>query len=233
MSQKKSNKADLESRKINFFLIGCIVALTLSWLGLDIFATIQAKQKDFRDIAPEQQMEDLQMMNTDEMEKPQEEPEQQKEETKEVAIEMVKNDQKVAFDASIFGAEADEDTEVDDTEGDVEAVEEVIEDEPPVRVPTKRAEFPGGMAELQKFLRENVQYPPEARTAGWQGTVMTEFVVEKDGRISNVKVLMGVTESLDNEAVRVIKSLPKWKPAENNGATCRSYFSIPITFTLQ
>ena len=116
---------------------------------------------------------------------------------------------------------------------DVEPVDEPSEAEPPVRAPQIRATFPGGMDSLQRFLAVNIQYPQAARDAGATGTVLVEFVVEKDGRISNVKVLKGVAESLDNEAVRVVKSMPKWIPGKNNTGFCRYFFQLPITFTLQ
>ncbi|MBO4646035.1 MAG: energy transducer TonB [Bacteroidales bacterium] len=114
-------------------------------------------------------------------------------------------------------------------------VDNIIEEEevPPVRVPQVRPEFPGGITELKKFLAENCQYPQAARDAGWQGTVMVEFVVEKDGSIGPVNVIYGMCPWLDEEACRVVKSMPKWKPGENYDHLCRSYFTLPITFTLQ
>ena len=101
------------------------------------------------------------------------------------------------------------------------------------RAPQVRAEFPGGMPALREFLAANCHYPKEAREKGQQGIVMLEFVVEKDGTISTITVLRGVCEALDEEAIRVVKAMPKWKPGENNGQPCRSYFQLPITFALQ
>lgn len=105
---------------------------------------------------------------------------------------------------------------------------EVIE-----RIPPVRAEFTGGMSALREFLAANCHYPKEAREKGQQGVVMLEFVVEKDGTISTITVLRGVCEALDEEAIRVVRAMPKWKPGENNGQPCRSYFQLPITFALQ
>ena len=101
------------------------------------------------------------------------------------------------------------------------------------RLPQIRAEFPGGMAALREFLAENCHYPKEAQDNGQQGVVMLEFVVEEDGTISTITVLRGVCEALDEEAIRVVKVMPKWKPGENEGQPCRSYFQLPITFTLE
>ena len=108
------------------------------------------------------------------------------------------------------------------------------EEEPLVgRIPTIRAEFPGGMSALQEFLAANCHYPQKARENGQQGVVLLEFVVEKDGTISNITVQRGVCEALDEEAIRVVKAMPKWKPGMNNGQSCRSYYQLPITFALK
>jgi len=125
---------------------------------------------------------------------------------------------------------------VKQTEGvhDVVQVNDVEEvKEPVVRIPEVRAEFPGGMNELKKYLSANCQYPQSAREAGTQGVVILEFVVEKDGSIKQVSVLRSVCPALDEEAIRVVKSMPKWKAGENNGQKCRSYFQLPFTFSLE
>ena len=101
------------------------------------------------------------------------------------------------------------------------------------RLPQIRAEFPGGTPALREFLAANCHYPKEAQDNGQQGVVMLEFVVEEDGTISTIIVLHGVCEALDEEAIRVVKAMPKWKPGENEGQPCRSYFQLPITFTLE
>lgn len=102
-----------------------------------------------------------------------------------------------------------------------------------VVMPEHSAEFPGGIGELMRYLRENVQYPARARDAGMHGTVLVEFVVEKDGSISHITVLNSVCEPLDEEAVRVVKAMPKWKPGDKDGQKCRTYFQLPITFELK
>ena len=120
-------------------------------------------------------------------------------------------------------------------EDDPEVEEEItiVDEEPIIRIPASRAEYPGGMPALREFLAANCHYPKEAQEKGRQGVVMLEFVVEKDGTISTITVLRGVCEALDEEAIRVVRAMPKWKPGENNGQPCRSYFQLPITFTLE
>ena len=96
-----------------------------------------------------------------------------------------------------------------------------------------RAEFPGGTDALRAFLAENCHYPKEAQEKQQQGVVLLEFLVEEDGTISAITVLRSVCEALDEEAIRVVKAMPKWKPAVNNGLPHRSFFQLPITFALQ
>lgn len=95
------------------------------------------------------------------------------------------------------------------------------------------ASFPGGEAALMKFLSNKVRYPEAAQQNDIQGRVMVNFVIEKDGSVSQVKILKGVDKDLDREAMRVVKSMPKWQPGKNNGVAVRSYFNLPVTFRLQ
>ena len=99
-------------------------------------------------------------------------------------------------------------------------------------IPQVRAEFPGGTDALRIFLAENCHYPKEALEQKQQGVVILDFVVEKDGSISAITVLRSVCKALDEEAIRVVRAMPKWKPGENNGQPCRSYFQLPIMFAL-
>jgi TonB family protein len=93
-------------------------------------------------------------------------------------------------------------------------------------------EFPGGQEGLMKFLSENTRYPVIAKDHGIQGRVIVRFVVSKTGEISNVEVLRGVDPSLDREAVRVVESMPAWKPGTQRGKAVNVYFTIPIQFSL-
>lgn len=93
--------------------------------------------------------------------------------------------------------------------------------------------FPGGDSALLKYLFENIKYPMSALKAQKQGRVMVRFTVEKDGAISNVKVARSVTPSLDAEAVRAIKSMPKWSPGKQGGEFVRVKYNVPVTFKLK
>jgi protein TonB len=93
-------------------------------------------------------------------------------------------------------------------------------------------EYVGGMDAMYAFLQSNLKYPEVARNNGIAGQVFIEFVVERDGSISDVRVLVGVYPELDQEAVRVVRSMPKWKPGKQMGKAVRCYFNIPIRFTI-
>ena len=94
-------------------------------------------------------------------------------------------------------------------------------------------QFPGGPAALMQFLSQNVKYPVEAHKAGVQGRVIANFVVEKDGNITEARIVRSVHPSLDAEALRVIGSMPNWEPGMQNGEPVRVKYTVPITFKLQ
>ncbi len=94
-------------------------------------------------------------------------------------------------------------------------------------------QFPGGDGELMKYLADNISYPEEAEEKGAQGRVICTFVVERDGSITDVKVIKSVAPSLDKEAVRVLKSMPKWTPGTQGGHPVRVKYTSPVTFRLQ
>ena len=94
-------------------------------------------------------------------------------------------------------------------------------------------EFPGGMSELMKFIQKNMQYPKIAIKKGIEGRVICQFTVKKDGSIENVIIIRGLHKSLDKEAVRVIKKMPKWKPGKDyEGQVQDCKYTIPVTFKL-
>lgn len=130
----------------------------------------------------------------------------------------------------------------DDANGEILKAKDVIaEPEPPKHeeenkvfdIVEQQPLFPGGPAALMKYLSEHTKYPVVAQENGVQGRVTVQFVVEKDGSISDVHVLRGVDPSLDKEAVRVVKSMPRWTPGKQNGITVRVNYRVPVLFRLQ
>ena len=118
----------------------------------------------------------------------------------------------------------------------VETKTQVIEQEAPKEIFTvveEQPTYPGGEDARIKFLQANMKYPEEAKELGVQGKVYVTFVVEVDGSITDVKVLRGIGSGCDDEAVRVVKSMPRWVPGKQRGVPVRVQFNLPINFKLQ
>ena len=105
--------------------------------------------------------------------------------------------------------------------------------EDPFNVVEDMPAFPGGMEAMIQFISSNIKYPADAKKQKVDGRVLVNFVVEKDGSITEVKVIKPAFPSLDAEAVRVVKAMPKWKPGYQNGKAVRVKFTMPINFSLK
>ncbi|MCR4738106.1 MAG: TonB family protein [Bacteroidales bacterium] len=139
---------------------------------------------------------------------------------KEEILQIVENGLCVSTDVPVWG---------DDYEGEVD------DDVPPVMgvvFMEEMPEFPGGPDSLIAFLAKEIQYPQVAKDYGITGTVLVEFVVEKDGQVTNGKVKVPLFPECDKEAVRAVMSMPKWKPGKNMGKPVRSFYQVPVTFQL-
>ena len=131
--------------------------------------------------------------------------------------------------------------EGNDETAEVKHVEEKIAEPEPVKeeetkvfdVVEQMPSFPGGQSALLQYLSSNIKYPVVAEENGVQGRVIVTFVVEKDGSITDVRVVKSVDPSLDKEAQRVVKSMPKWIPGKQNGSAVRVKYTVPVTFRLQ
>ena len=128
----------------------------------------------------------------------------------------------------------------DEAEGEVLKAKEVIAEEKPKEEETKvfdvveqMPQFPGGQQALFEYLSKNIKYPVIAEENGVQGRVIVTFVVERDGSITDVKVVKSVDPSLDKEAQRVVKAMPHWIPGKQNGSAVRVKYAVPVTFRLQ
>ena len=114
-----------------------------------------------------------------------------------------------------------------------EVKQKEVKDEPIFQVVEEKPEFPGGMAEAMKFLAKNINYPVAAQQAKIEGRVIVQFVVGKDGSVSDVKVMRGVSPELDAEAIRVVSMMPKWIPGKQRGKAVAVKYTMPIMFRLQ
>jgi periplasmic protein TonB len=115
----------------------------------------------------------------------------------------------------------------------VEVKEEVVQEPQIFTIVEEMPGFPGGDEELFKYLGKSIKYPAMAKDANIQGTVYVTFVVKEDGSISNVQILRGIGGGCDEEAKRVVESMPKWKPGKQRGKAVRVQFNLPIKFILR
>ncbi len=224
MEIKKNSNVDLENKKSIFFQIGLIFALVVVFFAFE-YKTYDKTTLDIASRIVDDTPEEIIPITEQKVKPPPPPPPKQV-----IQIKIVEDDVEVEDDLDI-DVEADDETIMDEyipVEEEEEIGEEVI-----FQVVEDNPEFPGGMGELYKFLGQNTKYPPIAKESGIQGRVFVNFVVEKDGSISNVKVLRGIGGGCDEEAIRVVKSMPRWKPGKQRGKAVRVSFNLPIKFTLQ
>lgn len=228
MEIKKSPKADLEGKKTIFFEIGLVIALGLLLCAFSWKVT--SKMEDnFVTVADEQVEEEI-IPITQQMMKPPPPPPPAPRLTD--LLEIVEDDTEIDDNLEIQDVEADIENKAqtnydyDGEYGDEDSGESdifiVAEDMP---------EFPG--KDLQGWLKKNVKYPMIAQENNISGKVFVKFVIEKDGSITDVQILRSVEASLDKEAVRVVKAMPKWKPGKQRGKPVRVSYTIPINFQLR
>ena len=226
MNKRKTEKTDLESKRLLFVEIGLVVALAV------ILAAFEWRQYDIQKVEIDQRedvevMEDI-VIQTEQKEKT---PPPKAVQTSTTILNVVKNDIEIENEI-IIDVETDEDMEIEEYVP-IEVEEEEVEEQEIFIIVENQPEFPGGEQALYKFIRDNVKYPSLARETGIEGTVYIQFVVEPDGRVSNVKVVRSVGGGCDEEAVRVVKAKPKWKPGSQRGKNVRVSFTLPIKFSLQ
>ena len=225
MQIKKSQQASLEDKKIVYVLMGFIFVLSLCYIALEWTEKEVTKYEVVdEDFLIEEEVEIQQ--TTQETPPPPPPPVVQEVEvlnvveddveTESIEIRTEDNKEEVVIAAPVEAPEEEEEEEV---------VFVVVESMP---------EFPGGQQALFKYLGDNVKYPVIAQENGIQGRVICQFVVNKDGSIVDIEVVRsGGDPSLDKEAIRVIKSMPKWKPGKQRGKPVRVKFTLPVNFKLQ
>jgi protein TonB len=225
MEPRKSKKADLENKKGIFFEVGLIVALLLVFAAFE-YKNYDKQTIDLKQRAVEEIQEEMIPITEQKVKPPPPPPPKQV-----TQIKIVEDDVEVDEDIDI-DVDADETTEVEEYIPPEDDEEEIVEAEI-FTVVESMPEYPGGMGSLMKYLAENIKYPPLAKESGIQGRVFINFVVEPDGTISNVKVLRGIGGGCDEEAVRVVEKMPKWKPGKQRGKNVRVSYNLPVKFTLQ
>jgi len=230
MELKKSQKADLELKKNVFFMVGLVVSLGIMLVAFEW--TAKPEKADSLGSMSAVNVEDEIIPITREQEiKPPPPPPPPK--VIEV-LNIVDDDVKIDDELQIEDSEADDKTLItvapvlsapkEEEEEEATEVFFIVEDMP---------EFPGGEMALRAYIANAIKYPVIAQENGIQGKVYVTFVVGKDGSVSNATIARGVDPSIDKEALRVVNSLPKWKPGKQRGKPVNVSYTVPINFVLQ
>jgi len=226
MEIKKSDKANLEKKRTLFFEIGLIITLLIVIMAFE-WSTRPKEQKLFT-------------ISSDEPIAEEQAPVTKQEEVKAPPAPPLQ-----VFDIKIVDNKLDVDSKLEDWNANVDLndnidikpvmqEEESSDEEQPFIIVEDPPQFMGGTIEdFRRWVAENLKYPEVAQENGIQGKVFVKFVVDKEGRVTDVTVIRGVHPSLDQEAVRVIKSSPRWTPGRQRGRPVKVQFSIPVVFVLQ
>lgn len=228
MNIKKSPKANLEKTKSMYTQLGLVVVLGLmfiafEWAQKDINASeIMMLQEDVLE------EEAIPVTRQEEIKPPPPPPPPKFTDV----LNIVEDDIDLEEELEIEDTEISEDTEIEIIDIGSDEDEEV-EDAQVFMVVEQMPSFPGGDAALMKYLGDNVKYPAIAQEHGIQGRVYVSFVVSKDGTIRDVTVGRSVDPALDNEAIRVVKTMPKWTPGKQRGKAVNVKYMLPVNFVLQ
>ncbi len=226
MEEKKSPKANLENKKLMFMQIGMIISLLIAWLAFE-HKSYDKRQID-ESLLNREVVLDEEMVEITKQEEPKPQPVEQPQQT--TQLEIVEDD--VETEDLNINAEVEQNEVIEEYVAPEVVEEEVVEQEI-FQIVEEMPAFPGGEAKLMEYVGKNIKYPQIARETGIQGRVFIGFVVEPDGSVSNVKLLRGIGGGCDEEAMRVVKSMPKWKPGKQRGKAVRVSYQIPVFFKLQ
>lgn len=224
MEVKKSEKADLEKRKGLYMEIGlvCTLALLLFAFEWKSYKSVDLELVNRAAVVVEEEV----IIQTDQSLPPPPPPPP----SISTEIEIVE-DTKVIKNEVEINVEADEKTVIQEYVAPV-FVEEAVVEEEIFQIVEEMPAYPGGDEARMSYLSKNLKYPVLAMESGIQGTVYIGFVVEKDGSVTDVKVARGIGGGCDEEAVRVVKAMPKWTPGKQRGKSVRVRYSVPIRFSL-
>ena len=230
MEVKKSEKANLENRKLLFTEIGFVISL-LVVLGAFSWTSKEKTTTVFEDVTTELIEEEIIPITQEETPPP---PEAPKIPVLSDQIDIVDDDIQVEDDMFMnLEDNANLGVEIMDYVETVEE-EEVEEEAIPFQLVEQKPKFKGGDAnEFSKWVNSNLVYPEIAKENGVQGRVTLQFTVNVDGSVTNVKVLRGVDSSLDKEAVRVVSNSPKWTPGKQRDRAVKVTYTFPVIFQLR
>lgn len=233
MEIKKSAKADLDGRRTQGFFLGVVLVLAVLFVALEYDWT--AGDDDYDPEALENIVKeiDLEALKEEERIPLIKEPVVERPQSAE-EFNVVEEEPQVELEDEIAPPETDLELKTVDEVEDKEQPNVVDLENNPLnfRVVEELPEFPGGAVELMKWLTKNLKYPSSAQQRKVQGKVVAQFIVNIDGSISNIELLTHVDPSLDREALRVVRLMPKWKAGKQDAKPCRTQVCIPIVFKL-
>ncbi len=228
MEVKKSPKADLENKRNVFLLLGLVIALGFVLFAFE-YKTKPKKSGSLGEVEEKVIEEEIIPITREQQVKPPPPPPPKVVEV----LNIVEDDVEIEDELEIEDTEADDETVID-VEPVIETEEEEEEEEAKVFfIVEDMPEFPGGEMALRQYIANAIEYPVIAQENGIQGKVYVTFVVDKDGSVSDARIARGVDPSLDKEALRVVNTLPKWKPGKQRGKPVRVSYTVPINFVLQ
>ena len=230
MEIKKSEKANLENKKLLFLEIGLILALAAVFVAFEW----QTEEQQIIELEDTTQVIEVEEVIATQTETPPPPPSAPKMPVLSDQIDIV-DDEIVVDDNMFLNLEDDVNMGVEIMDYVENVEEEVIEEEAiPFQLVEEKPSFMGGDAnEFSKWVNQRLVYPEIAKENGVQGRVTLQFTVESDGRVTNVKVLRGVDSSLDQEAVRVVSSSPRWTPGKQRDRAVKVTYTFPVIFQLR
>ncbi len=222
MELKKSNNANLESKRIPLIIIGILFSTALVLVAFE-WKTYETEISSLGQLDIDLIEEEIIPISQQQPPPPPPPP------APTTVIEIVEDEKEIEEELVIEDMDVDEDTEIEFIE---EAVEDVVEEQI-FTIVEEMPSFPGGEPAMMKFLANNIKYPAIAKDANIQGTVYVTFVVNEKGEVKDVKVLRSIGGGTDEEAIRVVQSMPKWKPGKQRGKAVKVQYNLPIRFTLR
>jgi len=222
MKNIKTDKANLEKKRGLFFQIGFIIVFSVLLLAFEWESEVSKTNKAYQLAGIDLETEIIPVIRTKELKPPM--PKQF------IEYKIVEDDKTDIKEPELVSTEIDP--------GEAYAIPVIgtapEEDEPEIFIFTEvPPEFPGGIKGLQHYIAKNTKYPNRAIETGMQGKVYVRFVINEKGELENAHVLRSVDPLLDKEALRVVLSLPNWKPGKQGGKTVKVWFTVPIVFVLK
>lgn len=222
MELKKNPKLDYRKRSALFFNIGLVLSLLIIISAFECKFAVHSPEVDLRKFILQDEALPIPITEHKPPPKPQ---------LKEFRLIEIDDDKEIEIEEIPFSFDAGEVDKIEDVIDDFEEPEEMA-DEVLIFAETMPS-YVGGLSEFYKFVSKNLTYPAQARRMGIEGKVFVHFIVDKDGSLTDIKVVKGIGAGCDAEVLRIINKCPKWNPGKQRGRPVRVQMMLPITFKLQ